>query len=55
MLGLKYKDYMYALDIVSKTAKKVNTQKGGSSYSIDIFSELEDFLQQNILNYKLKH
>lgn len=45
--GLKYKDYIYALDIVSKAAKKVKTQKGGSSYPIDIFSELEDFLQEN--------
>ncbi|MFK8275371.1 hypothetical protein ACI76Y_06790 [Capnocytophaga cynodegmi] len=45
--GLKYKDYIYALDIVSKAAKKAKTQKGSSSYPIDIFSELEDFLQEN--------
>lgn len=44
---LKYKDYIYALDVVHKAAKKAEAQKGSSSYPIDIFSELEDFLEEN--------
>ncbi|GIM50562.1 hypothetical protein [Capnocytophaga stomatis] len=44
---LKYKDYIYALDMVNKATKKAEAQKGGSSYLIDVFSELEDFLEEN--------
>lgn len=45
--NLKYKDYIYAVDAINKASKKVKAQKESSSYPIDIFSELEYFLEEN--------